>query len=127
APRPSSSCLPQTAMPARNEQIRAAAAAIRRHAAVTAIKRRVLDPAPVFDGPYDQKLDRSRSGMPPEDHVPFLSFHGTPGSGSSWGAASVGAEPDECASTGSTSPRARTAMTARILVQVLKTATAQSD
>jgi hypothetical protein len=40
-------------MPARNEQIRRAAADIRRYAAVIAIKRRALDPAPIADDPRE--------------------------------------------------------------------------
>jgi hypothetical protein len=65
-----------TAMPARSEKIRALAAEIRRHAMVAAIKRRALDPAPVLDSPYDQKLDRSRptsSHQREEDRASFSS------------------------------------------------------
>jgi hypothetical protein len=68
-------------MPARNEQIRALAAEILRHARVIALKRRARG----LDGPYDQKLDRSRLWeCPEEDHAHSSSFRrGTPSCGGS--------------------------------------------
>ena len=43
-----------SAMPSRNEQIRAEAAAILRHATIIGLMRRALDPAPIADDPREK-------------------------------------------------------------------------
>jgi hypothetical protein len=55
---------------ARNEQIRAAAAEIKRHATVAGIKRRALDPAPIPDGSYEQKFGGKFAIVTPNRRAP---------------------------------------------------------